>query len=379
MNLASTDVNPTEKPTASTPTPNPTSTPIATPTPDKSRVLVTVGETKVSLEESARGDRPRGEESFLRERFGVVHSMNEWKPEKSANTIWQILFAAKITLSLLRTRKKPTVVYCTEEFPGLYLVAFLCIICRNIPVVLLVHNVSSKKRQLFLQRKFFRARINQLLCLSETSAAILKGFGVDPARLHVIGSRVDCEFFSPVTTAEPALIVSAGAINRDYNTLLEACAGLDVHVTIAADTAWRHSLGKLPEEMSGERFEMRSFGNYRNLRDLYARSTLMVVPLVEGQFASGQTVILEGMAMGKAMITTDIAGRSDFIDDGVNGMYVPSHNVEALRAAIAALLADPERRARMADAGRAAAVEKYKVEHYVTRILKACDLAAAAR
>jgi glycosyltransferase involved in cell wall biosynthesis len=212
-----------------------------------------------------------------------------------------------------------------------------------------------------------------------TSATILRGLGVDPARLHVIGSRVDCEFFSPVATAEPALIVSAGAINRDYNTLLEACAGLDVHVTIAADTAWRHSLGKLPEEMSGERFEMRSFGNYRNLRDLYARSTLMVVPLVEGQFASGQTVILEGMAMGKAMITTDIAGRSDFIEDGVNGVYVPSHNVEALRAAIAALLADPVRRAAMADAGRTAAVGKYKVEHYVARILSACDRAASER
>jgi glycosyltransferase involved in cell wall biosynthesis len=347
--------------------------------PDKSRVLVTVGETKVSLEESASGDRPKGEESFLRERFGVVHSLNEWKPEKPANTVLQILFAGKVALSLLRTRKKPTVVYCTEEFPGLYLVAFLCLICRKIPVVLLIHNVSSKKRQLFLKRKFFRARINQLLCLSETSATILKGLGVDPARLHVIGSRVDCEFFSPVATAEPALIVSAGAINRDYNTLLEACAGLDVHVTIAADTAWRHSLGKLPEEMSGERFEMRSFGNYRNLRDLYARSTLMVVPLVEGQFASGQTVILEGMAMGKAMITTDIAGRSDFIEDGVNGVYVPSHNVEALRAAIAALLANPEKRAAMAEAGRAAVVERYKVEHYVARILGACDRAAAER
>lgn len=362
-------------PTPAAPTP---ATPTETTTnqrADTSRVLVTVGETRVSLEESALGDRPRGEESFLRERFGVVHSMNEWKPGKPANTLWQVLFAAKIALSLLRTRKKPTVVYCTEEFPGLYLVAFLCVVCRKVPVVLLVHNVSSKKRQLFLQRKFFRARINQLLCLSETSATILKGLGVDPARLHVIGSRVDCEFFSPVAFAEPALIVSAGAINRDYTTLLEACAGLDVHVTIAADTPWRHSLGKLPEEMSGERFEMRSFGNYRNLRDLYARSTLMVVPLVEGQFASGQTVILEGMAMGKAMITTNIEGRSDFIDDGVNGVYVPSHNVEALRAAIASLLDDPVRRQDMADAGRVTAVEKYRVEHYVDRILLACDQA----
>jgi glycosyltransferase involved in cell wall biosynthesis len=345
---------------------------------ERTRVLVTVGETKTSLEESARGDRPRGEESFLRESFSVVHSVNEWKPEKSASTLWQILFAAKVTFALLRTRKKPSVVYCTEEFPGLYLVAMLCLVCRKVPIVMLVHNVSSKKRQVFLQRGFFRERITELLCLSETSAAILKGIGVDPNRLHIIGSRVDCEFFSPVATSEPALIVSAGAINRDYNTLLEACAGLDVHVTIAADTAWRHSLGKLPEEMSGERFEMRSFGNYRNLRDLYARATLMVVPLVEGQFASGQTVILEGMAMGKAMITTDIAGRSDFIDDGVNGVYVPSHNVEALRSAIASLLADPQRRARMADAGRTAAVEKYKVEHYVARIMSACEKAAAS-
>ncbi len=342
-------------------------------------MLVTIGETHISRDESARGERPRNEEFFLRERFGVVHSMNDWKPAKTGSTRWQILFACRVAFSLVRMKKKqkPSVVYCTEEFPGLYLVVLLMIVCRNIPVVLLIHNVSSRKRQLFLKNRWCRERISRVLCLSKSSAKILaEDVGVRPDRLDIIGSRVDCEFFAPVPECEPALIVSAGAINRDYDTLIEACAPLNVHLAIAADTAWKHSLDKVPEAVSGKKLEMRSYGNYRNLRDLYKRATMVVVPLIEGEFASGQTVILEAMAMGKAVITTNIAGRSDFIDDGVTGVYVPSHDVEALRTEIESFLNDTHRRELVGKAGRSSVEANYTVQDYAARIIKGCELAA---
>lgn len=353
--------------------------------PDPTWVLVTIGETAKALAESANGQRPRGEESILRTRFGTVHSMNEWRPNRTGSMAWQVLFALRTVASLgraSRRRDAPSVVYCTEEFPGLIVVALLAFAplraLRRLPVVLLVHNVSSRKRRVLLERRRLRDRVTHLICLSESSSAILTDqLHVHPDRLSVVGSRVDCTFFAPAGGAEDGLVVSAGAINRDYATLIGACASLDVDLAIAADTAWRHSLGELPAEMRGERLEMRSYGTYLNLRELYVRSTLMVVPLVQGSFASGQTVILEGMAMGKAVITSDIDGRSDFIDDGVTGIYVPPHDVDALRAAIVRLLGDPALRSRIGAAARARVEGHYRVEAYAERILAVCALAAA--
>lgn len=57
--------------------------------------------------------------------------------------------------------------------------------------------------------------------------------------------------------------------------------------------------------------------------------------------------IREGMAAGKAMISTDVGGARDMIDDGESGLLVPSGDVAALAAAMARLIDDPALAARL--------------------------------
>ena len=69
--------------------------------------------------------------------------------------------------------------------------------------------------------------------------------------------------------------------------------------------------------------------------------------------------IMEAMAAGRAVITTDNPGCREAVADGVNGLVVPRCDVGALAQAMSALAADPGRAAAMGRRGRQLAEERY--------------------
>ncbi len=60
----------------------------------------------------------------------------------------------------------------------------------------------------------------------------------------------------------------------------------------------------------------------------------------------------EAAACSRPLIAADVPGAREAIRPGVTGLLVRAHDIEALADAIAALAADPQRRARMGQAGR---------------------------
>jgi glycosyltransferase involved in cell wall biosynthesis len=80
--------------------------------------------------------------------------------------------------------------------------------------------------------------------------------------------------------------------------------------------------------------------------------------------------VLEAMAMGRAVITTDAPGCRETIEAGRNGVLVPVRDVDALVLAVEALIANPGRVAIQGQAGRDLAVSKYDV-HKVNAVMMA--------
>ncbi|MDI1300850.1 MAG: glycosyltransferase family 4 protein [bacterium] len=71
--------------------------------------------------------------------------------------------------------------------------------------------------------------------------------------------------------------------------------------------------------------------------------------------------VLEAMAMGRAIITTDAPGCRETVVQGDNGFLVPVKSVDALVAAMERLINEPELIARMGQRSRRIAEEKYDV------------------
>jgi phosphatidylinositol alpha-mannosyltransferase len=69
-------------------------------------------------------------------------------------------------------------------------------------------------------------------------------------------------------------------------------------------------------------------------------------------FESFGIVLLEAMAAGVSIVASDIPGYRSVLDDGVQGILVEPRIPQILAKAIIDLLRDPERRARLGQAGR---------------------------
>jgi glycosyltransferase involved in cell wall biosynthesis len=92
-------------------------------------------------------------------------------------------------------------------------------------------------------------------------------------------------------------------------------------------------------------------------------------------------VLLEAASMGLPLVAADAPGSRDVVVDRVTGLLVPPRDASAVAAAVAELLGDAELRAALGAAARAAAVERFSLEHVAaqTGALYRELLAAAGR
>ena len=241
--------------------------------------------------------------------------------------------------------------------------------------VLIGHRLSPKKKRPFF--KLLHPQMDAIFLYSSVQRDFAsKELGIPNPKLHLIPFHADSEFYRPLI-AEPGgnfpMICSAGLEWRDYPTFIEAVRGLEVDVKLAAASPWSKHKNEtedrtLPPNVSARRYE------YGELRQLYANSKFIVVPLYENDFQAGITTILEGMAMGKAIITSKTTGQIDAIRHGENGLYVPPGDPVALRNAIVSLLENPEKAEKMGAQARKDIETGMSLEHWVRRISQTVSL-----
>jgi glycosyltransferase involved in cell wall biosynthesis len=84
--------------------------------------------------------------------------------------------------------------------------------------------------------------------------------------------------------------------------------------------------------------------------------------------------VLEALAMGRPVITTDAPGCRETVEHGVNGLLVPPRDAQALAAAMERLIREPALLPGMAQASRALAERKFEVGGVTRSILAAAGL-----
>jgi glycosyltransferase involved in cell wall biosynthesis len=82
-------------------------------------------------------------------------------------------------------------------------------------------------------------------------------------------------------------------------------------------------------------------------------------------------VILEGMALGKAVIATNIGGVPEFVQDDVTGRLVPPSDPQALARTILELLGDVAQREQLGHQGCQEVRRRFDIQHHVEAITHA--------
>jgi glycosyltransferase involved in cell wall biosynthesis len=244
---------------------------------------------------------------------------------------------------------------------------------------MIAHTLAPMKKQIFFKAGV-GSRLDKVLCYASTEERLmLDKLGLPPRAVQRFNYHADENFFHPMpeVAEEPDLICAAGQLLRDYDTLVKATQGMKVRVKIAAGSPWISKdlvpTGGLPENVDWRKYDR------FDLRALYARSALAVVPLFQNVYQTGISTILEMMAMGKCVIATRTQGQVDTIIDNVTGVYVPPGDAGALRAAIERLLANPDERQRIGRAARAFIEKEAGLDLFTDKCVKAMQDAHASR
>jgi len=256
----------------------------------------------------------------------------------------------------------------TGEDIGIPLAARLRFARRRPSHTMIAHTLSPLKKRLFFAMGRVEACIDRFLCYATSEERnLVERLSVPAERVERIAYHADQRFFRPFEAPpEPDLICSAGQLLRDYPTLVEAVRGLPLRLRIAAGSPWIAKELK-PGAPLPENVQWRRYSRFE-LRELYRRSAICIVPIQENDYQTGISTILEMMAMGKCVIATRTRGQTDTLVDGVNGIYVPPGDVAALRAAILRAVEHPEETARMGAATRRYIEEHATLDLFVDRV-----------
>ncbi len=254
-----------------------------------------------------------------------------------------------------------------------YLFALLCKLTRrkHVPHISM-SSWPARGYKAFLIR-LVKTHIDRFILWSSVQRKIVtEKLGVPPEKIAFTHYFVDQKFFRPCDRPTD-ILCSVGSEMRDYRTLLDAMNGLDIRCHIAAgtlrgeNTRWVRAVkayGSVPPNVTiGKKTPV-------ELRELYARSRFVVIPLLQSNTDNGITCILEAFAMGKPVICSRIEGQVDVIRDGETGIYVPVGDSKALREAILRLWNDPERAARMGRAARKYVEEQQTLDGFVDVVRK---------
>lgn len=116
---------------------------------------------------------------------------------------------------------------------------------------------------------------------------------------------------------------------------------------------------------------LKFWGKLQDVQPAIAASSIYVLP----SYREGTPrTVLEAMAMGRPIITTDAPGCRETVIDGYNGYLVPVKAVEELAAAMERFIVNPELIIEMGKASRQLVEEKFDVDAVNQSMLEAMGL-----
>jgi glycosyltransferase involved in cell wall biosynthesis len=351
------------------------------------KILLTVsGEIDPQIEEkTTRGERPLAD--YIAMARGLPADLMDYGiARKTGGRMGQVMEKIggpnlMLAWACFVQRRNYQVLFTDGEQIGLFLALLLKVAGgRQRPKhCMIAHRISVKKKMMFLDWLRVHSHIDIFFVYSSWQADFIRARWKQPSQKVVhTPFMVDASFFSPALipiTAQSAdrndrpetLISAVGLEYRDYSTMMEAVQGLPVQAVVAAASPW----SKRPDTTAGtqlpENVLVRRFSQYE-LRELYAASRFVVMPLDPVDFQAGVTAILEAMAMGKAVICTRTPGQTDVIVEGENGLYVDPREPGAMRFTVQWLLDHPQEADRMGRNGRRLVEQEMSLEKYVPRL-----------
>lgn len=256
---------------------------------------------------------------------------------------------------------KPEMVICVNPYTALYAHMASAFSKNDFRIIPIVHTtIMPDLYNEFITRLLYRPllnRSNKVIFVCKNQMDYWKRhFGIRPEICEYIYNGIDTDYFNDVHVVKDNLQIRSSLGIKHSNVCLCTCASLrpekrHVDLVDAAKLLFEkgYSLKLLFVGDGEERKSIEAHakqrdmvdnviitGFQRDVRPYIMASDIVVMPAVAVETFS--IAILEAMAMGKPVVSSNIGGASEQVIDGVNGFLFPAGDIKALAEKIGIII-----------------------------------------
>ena len=343
------------------------------------------GGQEIRILEEARGLAGRGHNVHLlcppearifeeAPRFGVAVSPLPIARKKPAGVVALRRWLAENTPDVINTHSS------TDS----WLAALACATLSNAPHIVRTRHISAPVPNNAATRWLYTRATKHIVTTGESLRLQLieqNGYpaanitsaptGIDPERYAPLpdnreAARADLAAFGLSGTVPLLVIVATLRSWKGHLYLLEALAGLPgVRLAVVGDGPYRPTIEqKLGELCLADRVVFA--GQQHDVAPWLRAADLFVLPSYANEGVP--QAVLQAMMSGLPVVSTTVGAITEAVADGVTGRIVPPRDSNALRTALAGLLAAPETAAAMGRAGRERAVALFSRDAMLDRM-----------
>ena len=219
---------------------------------------------------------------------------------------------------------------------------------------------------------------SQLLLLNhDNERRVVESHLCDPRKITVLegGEGVDCQRFQPQDNqSEQTTFLFIGRVlwEKGYGEFVKAAEMVKqespetcFQVLGALDPSYPNSVPEERVKADMERGIIEYRGFLKDMAPIYRQKGLVItLPSYYGEGMNRS--LMEACASGKPIITTDIAGCRELVDEGRNGYIVPTRDVQRLAEAMRRYIQlEPEEKLALSRHSRKMAEERFNIEEVI--------------
>ncbi|NQZ14601.1 MAG: glycosyltransferase family 4 protein [Alphaproteobacteria bacterium] len=243
-------------------------------------------------------------------------------------------------------------------------------IVRAIALPLLRYAFRGPNRFLIFQNPDDRNLMIKHGVVDENQTTIIRGSGVDLKEFPFTPEEQNEE---PIVLFSSRLIREKGIDDFIGAARILKNKGVKARFQIAGSVYQKNPNSLSKEEMQGYHDEgvIEWLGQVSDMPSLFKEISIMALPSYYGEGVP--KILLEAAAIGRPIITCDVPGCREAVNDNENGLLVSPKSPEELSEAIDKLLSDFDLRQSYGRAGRAMVEKDFHVESVVSRTLDVYD------
>lgn len=206
---------------------------------------------------------------------------------------------------------------------------------------------------------------------------------VDAEHIHAVycgleTSQTSSKIAEQRTQTPQILSIGRAIEKKGHEYLAEACAtlaerGVNFHCTmVVGDDAGSKKLQELVNKLGCEnQITLLGDQSQAEIMWLYNRSDIFALACVvakSGDRDGIPSVLIEAMACGLPVATTNVAGIPDLVENEVNGLMVDERNSQQMADALERLIHDEHLCERFGRRGRERVLEKFEIRHVTKQL-----------